>query len=161
LKNDGKYYAASYYLERGAKKCGAHYFALFFMSSNTKGFEKILEVKWALDDANGKGFNKPNPQMDLFEEMDREECKQNHFLHLEGILKDALAGLKTNREIYDITLRSEYLPKHANDVLRKFQKDGNLDVVIISDNSPADKNSFYLREKKDKVRLIYKEDRNE
>jgi len=41
LKFGNQYFATSYYIERDK----ANYFALFFMSSNIFGFEKILETK--------------------------------------------------------------------------------------------------------------------
>lgn len=47
----GKYYTASYQIEREKGK----FFALFFMTSHLLGFEKILEVKWKLDEDDGNG----------------------------------------------------------------------------------------------------------
>ena len=53
-----KYYSTSYYIQRDNKN---HYYALFFVTPNLYGFEKILEVKWQLNEEHGEGFEQPKP----------------------------------------------------------------------------------------------------
>ncbi|MDR2205069.1 MAG: three-Cys-motif partner protein TcmP [Flavobacteriaceae bacterium] len=63
LSINHKYYTCSHYIEREK----GNYYALFFMTSNIYGLEKMLETKWKLSPISGKGFNQQK-QMGLFDE---------------------------------------------------------------------------------------------
>ena len=141
LKFNDKYYTTSYYIERDKANC----FALFFMSSNIFGFEKILETKWALDEEHGGGFKLPDATGNLFEEEFALEAKNDNARRLKSILEEALKSPHTNNEIYEIVLRNEFLPKHANEVLRELQQNNpRFSVINIATGKSARKNSFYL-----------------
>ena len=143
LKFSNKYYATSYYIERDK----ANTFALFFMSSNIFGFEKILETKWTLDEEHGGGFKLPEKDLTLnmFEEEFALETKKENARKLRTILEDALKTPKTNKDIYELVLRSEFLPKHANEVLKEMQDTNpKFSVVKYNTDEKARKNSFYL-----------------
>ena len=60
-------------------------------------------------------------------------------------MEETLRTPLTNNEIYEIVLRNEFLPKHANEVLREMQQ-GNprFSVINIATGKNARKNSFYL-----------------
>jgi len=152
LKLDGKYFVTSYHIYRYKNVGGESYFALFFMSSNIKGFEKVLEVKWKLDESNGQGFNKQEDQIDMFESQNKETVKERHYKKLESILKCELKTPKSNLEMYEIILRNEYLPKHANEIFKKWQNENNnFKVIDIDSKKEARKNSFYLTDEHHKV----------
>ena len=154
LKFNDRFFATSYYIERDKTT----YFALFFMSSNILGFQKILEVKWALDENSGRGFKIPQLQGNLFAEEFAEDTKNENAERLEKILLDKLQEPKTNRQIYEITLQSEFLPKHTNEIFEKWQKDNSrFKVIDIKTNTEARKHSFYISEKENKVQ--YKMDK--
>ena len=141
LKFNDTFFATSYYIERDKANC----FALFFMSSNIFGFEKILETKWALDEERGRGFKLPDATGNLFEEEFALEAKNDNARRLKSILEEALKSPHTNNEIYEIVLRNEFLPKHANEVLRELQQNNpRFSVINIATGKSARKNSFYL-----------------
>src|SRR5204863_9123033 len=66
LKFD-QYYSTSYSIERDE----SNYYALFFISPSIYGFEKILEVKWQLDEDSGGGFRQPVAPT-LFDQQDKD-----------------------------------------------------------------------------------------
>lgn len=140
---DGHYYTSSYQIEREKGK----FFALFFMTSNLLGFEKILEVKWSLDEDNGNGFvlAKSSLQTSLFDDFFTDQKKNEHSNRLRGYLMDFLKKPRTNGEIYKFVLKRGYLSKHATDILKQFQDEGRLEVIDIITKKPARKGAFYLR----------------
>ena len=141
LKFGNKYFATSYFIERDK----ANYFALFFISSNIFGFEKILESKWILDEKHGGGFMLPESTGNLFAEEFALEAKNDNANRLKMILEETLKTPHTNNEIYEIVLRNEFLPKHANELLREMQQSNpHFSVINIATGKIARKNSFYL-----------------
>lgn len=146
LKFNNRFYATSYYIERDKSNT----FALFFMSSNIFGFEKILETKWTLDEEHGGGFRLPEKEqtLNMFEEEFALETKNENARRLRTILEAALKTSKTNKDIYELVLRSGFLPKHANEVLKEIQ-DTNPRFTVLKYNTgeKARKNSFYLSHK--------------
>lgn len=155
----GNYYTASYQIEREKGK----FFALFFMTSNLLGFEKILEVKWKLDEEDGNGFRlakaSPYVQLSLFEEDFAEAKRQEHSKLLREYLLDYLKEPRNNGEVYESVMKRGYLGKHATGVLKQLQDEGKLDVVDIVTGNAARKGSFYLNYKETatpKVRFILK-----
>ncbi|MDR1897712.1 MAG: three-Cys-motif partner protein TcmP [Prevotellaceae bacterium] len=143
-----KFFTTSYYIERDA----TNYFALFFMSSHILGFEKILEVKWQLDEDAGRGFKLPKQQDDLFAELFAEETRNKNADRLEKILLYNLKEPKDNRQIYEIVLGHEFLPKHATEIFEKWQSNNTrFKVLDIQTGRDARKKSFYLSRKEAKV----------
>jgi three-Cys-motif partner protein len=136
-----KYYTTSYFIERDA----ANRFALFFMSSHILGFEKILEVKWELDEEHGRGFKIQSSQVGLFDEVIANEIKMKNAEKLESILLKLLIEPKTNRQIYEETLKHEFLPKHAVEIFRKWQENNpKFKVYDIKAENEARKGAFYI-----------------
>lgn len=141
LKFGNKFFATSYYIKRDK----ANYFALFFMSSSIFGFEKILDVKWTLDEEHGGGFKLPEATGNLFAEEFALETKNENACKLKALLEDALRQPRTNNDIYEIVLRNEFLPKYANEVLRDLQQNNpRFSVINLATGKNARKNSFYL-----------------
>jgi len=138
-----KYFSASYYIERDESS----YYGLFFISPHIYGIQKILEVKWDLDEEGGKGFRQPEaqPSFSLFEQQDKELAKNDNYKRLEEILKNSLQTPKNNWELYEIILQNEFLPKHANEIFKNWQENSKtLKVSEINTGKPARKNSFYV-----------------
>lgn len=135
-----KYFSTSYHI----KNQQGNYYALFFVTSHIYGLEKILEVKWKLDDQQGSGFNNTN-QGDMFLETQKiEELKEN--------LKLFLHESKNNNEIYEWTLKQGFMPKHTNQILKELQNNNRLK------NTPDSirRGSFYVNYnnyKKQKVKI--------
>ena len=135
-----KYYATSYHIERTKN----HYFSLFFLTSHLYGLEKILEVKWDLNEINGSGFNLPTQQLDLFAELDAEAEQRKIITAFENELKEYLRQQRTNNDVYRYTLIHEFLPKHVNQILTQWQKENRLNVTDVKTNISARKKSFYI-----------------
>ena len=117
LSINDMYYTCSYYIERGK----GSYYALFFICSNIYGLEKMLETKWTLDSGQGRGFKQnENPmQFSMFDD----EIKIFDTLQSISTLKNIVyqeitqKGILTNVELYELTLKNEFLPKHSTIVL--------------------------------------------
>ena len=148
-----KFYTTSYYIERDT----VNYFALFFMSSHIFGFEKILEVKWQLDEEAGRGFKIPSIQKGLFDIIFTEETKDKSVAKLESILYNLLSEPKTNRQIYEETLKHEFLPKHTTEIFQKWQLNNpKFKVYDMKTGKEARKRAFYVsweNYKDDKVQI--------
>lgn len=133
-------FSASYFIERNE----SNFNALFFMTSHIYGLEKILEVKWQLNDENGKGFTQPKSPT-LFDDYFADEAKENNIEKLKQIILNELSYKKmTNVEMYRLVLQHEFLPKHANEILKGLQNSNRIQVVDVSTGVPARKGSFYL-----------------
>jgi three-Cys-motif partner protein len=136
-----KFYTTSYYIERDS----TNYFALFFMSSNILGFEKILGVKWELDEEAGSGFKTPLIQKGFFDEYFMEQAKEENAAKLESILLNLLAEPKTNKQIYEETLKHEFLPKHTTEVFKIWQSSNpEFKVYDMKTGNKARKGAFYI-----------------
>lgn len=131
------YFTTSYYIQRDK----VNFNALFFISSNIYGMEKILEVKWELDSLTGKGYSigqdslnnqilLPGFQLDQFERELKSEFQNKVTI--------------SNLDLYEFTIKKEHLPKHTNQLLKKWQNEGTLKVTDVESNKPARKNSFYI-----------------
>jgi len=132
---NGNYYSASYHIQRQKKD----YYALFFITNHIYGLEKILDTKWKLDNLCGKGFKKTKKQISLFDEMDREEEKENCFNKFKSNLRNFLQKDRTNIDLYEFTLKSGFLPKHTIEILKTEHLIFDRDIR---------KNSFYITYKK-------------
>lgn len=149
LKFNDNYYTTSYHIERSTN----NYFALFFITPNEYGYEKILETKWKLDEKDGNGFNLPQPPS-LFDELDREENKNKVFNLLKDITKSYLSNAaRTNLDLYRYALSNEFLPKHMSEVLSELLRKNVITVTQIPNTKPCKKGCFYLN-RKDNARIL-------
>jgi len=143
----GRYYTTSYLIDRDSH----NRFALFFITPHQLGLEKAIEAMWELDQVEGKGFHLPaDPEMPrLFD--DRIFIENRHREQMEQLRMVFVGNLQqrqlTNNYIYNLTLRSGFLPKHANEVMRSLQDDGLIDVLDTKTGRSARKNTFYLYER--------------
>lgn len=113
LSFEGKFYTCSHYIERGK----GNYYALFFITSNIYGLDKMVEAKWKLDPIKGKGFTqKKAPSLfdNHFEEVDYN--RELDFLKTK-ILEVLKKGILSNNAIYKLTLQNEFRPTHAKKAL--------------------------------------------
>ena len=73
------------------------------------------------------------------------EAKIENARKLKGILETALKLPQTNKDIYELVVRNEFLPKHANEVLKELQNtNSKFKVVDYRTGKNARKNAFYL-----------------
>jgi hypothetical protein len=120
-----------------------NFFSLFFFTSNEKGFEKMLDAKWQLDEAQGRGFKiVQQPTLPLFEEVEARQYDEQLYDFVKR------KGQVTNRDVYYFGLENEFLPKHSTEVLQKLKKDGKIECLKL-DGTKAQ--GFYISEKEMKA----------
>lgn len=87
-------------------------YCLFFFTDHIRGFEKMLEAKWRLDQEQGRGF--------------RIDAQQSNsmfgYIETSGYIDRLLdyvtaAPYRTNTEIWQFGLEQGFLPKHTGEVL--------------------------------------------
>lgn len=133
------YFSTSFYIERDKQK---NVYALFFITPNIKGFEKILEAKWDMDTSEGRGF-KLSVEPSLFEPSYTNEYE----VKLEQYIR---SGKKTNVDLYHFGLKNEHIPKHTNDILKKWKQLNLLKVFDIETNK-ENKRGLYTNSIEEKV----------
>jgi len=141
LSFENRYYSASYHIHKEKKD----YYALFFITNHIYGLEKILDIKWKLDDLCGKGFKKTTQQFGLFDEEFKSEKKDDCFSHFKLQLKIFLKEFKTNVDLYKFTLKMGFRPTHTVEILKTEE--------LIFDREVR-KNSFYINYKNYKEKNI-------
>jgi three-Cys-motif partner protein len=114
-----------------------NFFCLFFFTNHKKGYQKMLEAKWTLDENEGKGFiiNDSPGQIGMFQVVETD----NYIYKVKDFLKEN--SNVTNIELFEFGLSNRHLPKHTKMVLDKFKTQGILDVVSL-DNKPV--RGYYL-----------------
>lgn len=114
-------------------------FCLFFFTSHIKGFEKMLESKWDIDTEQGKGWNYTGNAPTLFHSQTTNPLEEKLRTFLD-------AQPRTNTALYKFTLECGFLPKHTNQILKDWQDNGLLDVILYNGKT-ARKKSFYINSK--------------
>lgn len=118
------------------EKDAASVFCLFFFSSHIRGFEKMLETKWQIDDDEGKGWSYEKSG-DLFADF-----KTN-------LLEEKLIELLStshnvyNGKIYEFALRNGFLPTHVVEIFNSLQTNGKL-TVLSDKKDKVRKGAFYI-----------------
>jgi len=111
-------------------------FCLFFFSSHIRGFEKMLESKWQIDDDEGKGWSYEKTG-NLFSELKMNPLEQKL---IDFISKD---NKVYNGQLYEFTLRNGFLPTHAVEILGALQADSKIDVLSDKEEKIR-KSAFYI-----------------
>lgn len=118
------------------EKDAATVFCLFFFSSHIRGFEKMLETKWQIDDDEGKGWSYEKTG-NLFADF-----KTN--LLEEKLINLISTNIKINNgTIYETTLRNGFLPTHTVEVFNSLQSKGRLEVLSDKEEKVR-KGAFYI-----------------
>ncbi len=114
------------------------FFCLFFFTSHIYGFDRMLDVKWQIDEEEGRGWRFDSGDS-LFDQI---EVKANTS-RFERKLIDFLKVERTNAQLYEFRLHNGHLATHAYDILKKLQAEGKL-LSVKGDGTPARKSAFYL-----------------
>jgi len=93
----------------------------------------MLSTKWDMDENRGKGHTHDKSRS--FSEV----LLSGYPRKLEAFV--ASATHRTNEEIYRFGLENGFLPKHTNEILRGWNKEGLIEVIPL-DGGPA--KGFYL-----------------
>lgn len=125
LSFNNKFYTCSHYIERGKN----NYYALFFITSNLLGLDKMVEAKWKLDPVKGKGYTQkkvPTLFDAEFEETDNKReidfLKQTIFTFIQQ------KELVSNTQVYELALINEFRATHAKAVLDELIKSGKVET---------------------------------
>lgn len=118
------------------KKDESTVYCLYFFSSHVRGFEKMLETKWEIDDEEGKGwsYQSKNNLFSSFKMNPLEEFLVNLFYTQSKV---------TNGDIYFYTLSCGFLPKHSNEILSSLQEDNKIEVFS-ANGEKVRKGAFYI-----------------
>jgi len=128
------YFVDSFIIARDVNQ----YFCLFFFTSHIRGFEKMLEAKWAIDEEEGRGW-KYRMDNDLFATQEKTPKTDK----LKSELIDFLREERTNSELYQFCLRQGHRTTHITSILRDFESQDRL-IKNVEDGSPARKKAFYI-----------------
>lgn len=118
------------------EKDPATVFCLFFFSSHIRGFEKMLETKWQIDDDEGKGWSYEKSgnlfadfKTNILEERLVELLATNHKIY--------------NGKVYEFALHNGFLPTHVVEIFSSLQTDGKLTVLSDTEENVR-KGAFYI-----------------
>lgn len=117
------------------------YFCLFFFTSHIRGFEKMLESKWKIDEEEGRGW-KHRMGSDLFADQE----KTAKIKKLRSSLFKFLEVERSNGELYEYGLRQGFLPTHVTSILKEFQSDDVI-TVHLNNGDKARRSAFYVNYK--------------
>ncbi len=140
MKFDSNIFSSAYYLQKDQ----SNIHALFFISSNILGYERIIDLKWKLNEEDGKGFNLPEKNESLFAEFDKVEKIKNSFNNLYELTKDFIKVERNNLELYEFCLLKEYRITHINEVLRQLQNEEKIEVKNSQIEDKIKKGAFYI-----------------
>lgn len=136
MRFDHKIYSASFSIRNHT----GHYYGVFFLTSNLYGLEKIMEVKWELDEQKGYEFTGHN-QPDFILELER---KESLYMSLLALITRRCTD---NIELYEFVLTSGFRPTHAVVALKRLCAEGKAHTIDATTGKPARKGSFKLNYK--------------
>lgn len=137
-------FSSSFTIERDAHNS----YCLLFFTNSERGFEKMLETKWSLDETRGQGFRLDSAQINMFKAGILDDFKGKVFKYISS------ASSRNNYEMKLFGLENEYLPKHTFEALKELKKDDKIEVI---DDTGKPARSFYLSDKDRKVNIRRKE----
>jgi three-Cys-motif partner protein len=126
----------TFLLERDAQNV----YALFFFTSHIRGFERMLETKWKIDDEQGSGFRK-DKNLSLFSGVLGSDFP--------NLLEDFIRSteFRTNIQVHRFGLENGYLPKHVKQVFDDW-KQTKPDFDVFSRESVDERvKGYYLGDK--------------
>jgi three-Cys-motif partner protein len=113
-------------------------YCLIFFANHIRGFEKMIEAKWNLDKQSGQGHTLQKSPY-LFSEIEL----SGYPTRLRKYIAEG-TDLRTNRDLYRFGLENGFLPKHTNEVLRKWKRQAALEVLSL-DGKPVRGNYISYR----------------
>lgn len=143
LSFNDKYFSTSFYIERDNKK---NVYSLFFITPSIKGWEKILESKWEMDKEEGRSFRLS------FSGSFFETAYTN--IYEDKLKKFISTQPRTNLEIYTFGLKNNHLPKHSNEILKKWKISNRLEIIDFETKKPNNR-GLYTSSKEIKVLIKY------
>lgn len=125
-----------------------HWFCLFFFTNNKRGFQKMIETKWALDKKQGAEFKIGEAlNLNLFDEIEI----SNYHDKIISFLKNNPAA--TNIDLANFGYENNFLPSHTKKVLDDLKSKTEVSIISL-DGLPA--RSYYLGDEKRLVNIKLK-----
>ncbi len=159
LSFDRKFYSCSHYIERGK----GNYYALFFITSNIYGLDKMVEAKWKLDPIRGKGYSQKqsSTQMSMFQEHFEAQDTMSHLDFLNVLIIEELKNRTqmNNVDLYEFALINEFRPMHCKKILTKLVESKTIEAYDITGNRLYNLDGAYMdysHFKSGLVKIIYK-----
>ena len=139
LSFNGNFYTCSHYIERGKN----NYYALFFITSNLYGLDKMVEAKWKLDPIKGKGFSQKK-EITLFDDQFKEADNNLHIAFFEKLILENIKAKRilSNNDIYELSLINEFRPTHARAALDDLIKEQKI-ITCTSNGKPMHNSGAY------------------
>jgi three-Cys-motif partner protein len=132
-------------------------YGIIFGTKHPRGVDKFLYIAWERNELNGEA------DFDIDEDLAANQLslgfmppKKTKIQKFEESLKEFILSKRkiTNREVYDFTLESGHIPKHARKVIKEMKDEGNI-------NLRGNANISYNKCYKEKVIKIFKVLKNE
>jgi len=141
LRFDNQFFSCSHYIERDK----GNYYALFFITSNMYGLEKMVDSKWALDPIKGKGFDQKRSG-GMFEAQFQEFDNKQQIEFLKELILKYLQknGHISNDEIYVLGLMNEFRPKDVVSVIKGFMNGGRVEGYKSSGQKLVGNDNLYI-----------------
>lgn len=140
LSYSGQFYTCSHYIERDK----GNYYALFFVTSNMYGLDKMVEAKWKLDPVKGKGFLQKKPAT-LFDDHFQEVDHKRQLDYLKRVILEELQNkVLSNNNIYELALKNEFRQTHAKSVLDDLIKNKIIDTCNSKGEHLAANGAYYM-----------------
>ena len=119
-------------------------YGLFFFTSHIKGHETMVRARWELDENRGKGHTvDKSPSFS-------EVLLSGYPQKLMNYIKD---NNPTNNDIYKFGLENGFLPKHTNEILKGWKREGEIKVETISMDGKPVKGSYIEYDSDRRVRF--------
>jgi hypothetical protein len=133
-----KYLGAQFFVDTFTiEKDKSTVFCLFFFSSHIRGFEKMLETKWQIDDEEGKGWSYDKTG-NLFSGFKTNPLEEKLFSLIAKAENNICNGF-----VYEFSLRNGFLPTHTVEVFNALQSSNKLEVCS-KENIKIRKGAFYI-----------------
>ncbi len=140
--NDLNIYVDTFTIERDQ----TNLYCLYFFTSSLRGFQKMLEVKWKMDDQRGKGF-RINKTDDLFPDIEINEYPVKVLAYLKS------KPYRTNSDLRHFGYTHSYLPQHTKQAIDSLRQKGIRIEVSALDNKPVKLHSYYLHDERRTVAI--------
>ncbi len=137
-----KFYTSSHYLQRD----NSNYFAIFYITSNIYGLDRMLSAKWQQDPVKGQGTRLRTGQTFLFDDQFKQEDKNLTLEWLEEIMINYLRSKErvTNIDLYEFVLKNDFRATFAVNILKEWTKASFVTVFDYASDEKYKPNAYYL-----------------
>lgn len=130
-----QYFSSSFFIQLDRW----NYHALFIITPNLLGLQRINEAQWQMDELRGEGIPATTDQISLFNQPSQHPAYEQKMKQLESLLEEYMReSPKTNPNVYQFILQNGFLPSQAEDILQRWRTKNKLSFWRIREKKPAD-----------------------